>query len=246
MTGFVDLHCHLLPGVDDGAKSLDESLAMARALVAVGFSDVAPSPHAWPELAGVAEVGERREGLARTLLAEGIALALHPNAENRLDEEFFGRLAQGREAARPLGAGRYVLVEAPFESPLPSLLELLFRIQVKGLTPVIAHPERCFEFQEHRERAGQAVAAGALLQLELGAPLGRYGPEARKACRRILDAGLYAIAASDLHGPIGAVRWLGEAIDLLDRRSLAGPLLHDSPARLLAGELLAAPTGAAL
>lgn len=232
--GYIDLHCHLLPEVDDGAKSLDESLAMARALVAAGFSDVAPSPHAWPEYPGAAAIALQREALQAQLNAAGLSLRLHPNAENRLDGEFLDRLGAGH--ARPLGAGRYVLVEAPFESPLPALLELIFRIQLKGLTPVIAHPERCLEFQGKGDRARQAVAAGALLQLELGAPLGRYGVTARKVCERLLADDLYAIAATDLHGPVGAERWIPEGIAFLAKHGLAATLLRDNPARLLAGE----------
>jgi protein-tyrosine phosphatase len=234
--GYVDLHCHLLPSVDDGAQNLEESLAMARALAGAGFSDIAPSPHAWPELPDAAAIDERRASLQGALTEAGIELNLHPNAENRLDGEFFERLERGE--ARPLGSGRYVLVEAPFESPLPPLLDLIFRIKLKGLTPLIAHPERCREFQGKGERAAEAVRAGALLQLELGAPLGRYGPVARKVSERLLEDGLYAVAASDLHGPVGVERWLPEAIGFLETHGLHTSLLQENPARLLRGEAL--------
>lgn len=237
--GFVDLHCHLLPEVDDGAKNLEESLAMARVLAAAGFTDVAPSPHAWPELIDAGQCALVRMKLQATLEKEGIALALHPNAENKLDDFFFTRLAQGEP--RPLGAGKYVLVEAPFDAPLPSLIDLIFRIKLKGLTPVMAHPERCFEFQENPKRAAEVVEHGALLQMELGAPLGRYGPKARKLAERFLGDGLYAIAASDLHGPVGAERWIPEGIAFLDKRKATNRLLRDNPGRLLRGE--AAPDG---
>jgi protein-tyrosine phosphatase len=234
--GYVDLHCHLLPSVDDGAQTLEESLEMARALAGAGFSDVAPSPHAWPELPDSAAIDERRASLQRALSEAGIELNLHPNAENRLDGEFFERLERGQ--ARPLGSGRYVLVEAPFDSPLPSLLDLIFRIKLKGLTPLIAHPERCHEFQGKGARAADAVRAGALLQLELGAPLGRYGPLARKVSERLLEDDLYAVAASDLHGPVGAERWLPAGIAFLETHGLHTALLQENPARLLQGQPL--------
>ncbi len=240
--GYIDLHCHLLPAVDDGAKSVEESVAMARALAAAGFAAVAPSPHAWPENPSAAAIAEKREALARRLAAEGIALELHPNAENRLDPELFDRIE--RDDARPLGAGRYLLVEAPFDAPLPRLPELLFRLRVKGFTPIVAHPERCLEFAERPERAREAAEAGAALQAELGALLGRYGPKAKKLCERFLDEGLYAMAASDLHGPVGADRWLPEAILALRRRvgaEATGRLLAENPARALRGEDLVRP-----
>jgi protein-tyrosine phosphatase len=238
--GYVDLHCHLLPQVDDGAKSLEESLAMARTLAAVGFRAVAPSPHAWVDLPGPEITGERRRELQEALDREGIPLSLHPNAENPLDEELFARL--GRGDARTIGSGRFILVEAPFDSPLPSLLELIFRLKVKGFHPLFAHPERCHEFAQNPKRGKEAVAAGALLQLELGAPLGRYGKGARKVAERLLAEDLYAVAATDLHGPAGADRWIPEGIEALEDRvgaARARLLLADNPRRLLRGESLA-------
>ncbi len=238
--GYVDLHCHLLPEVDDGAKSLAESLAMARILVDTGFVTVAPSPHAWIDSPGPEVIKERRESLQATLDREGIPLALHQNAENPLDDELFSRLSRGDQ--RTLGSGRFILVEAPFDAPLPSLLSLVFRLKVKGLNPLFAHPERCHEFAKNPKRAREAVDAGALLQLELGSPIGRYGPAARKVAERFLAEDLYAVAASDLHGPIGAAKWIPQALDALHDRVGAEKvhaLLSLNPGRLLRGESLA-------
>lgn len=225
--------------MDDGSQNLEDSVAMARALAAAGFSDVAPSPHAWPELPDAAAAAERRAELASRLGEEGIALALHPNAENRLDAELLERLE--RRDARPLGAGRYLLVEAPFEAPLPRIMDFVFRLQTKGYRPLVAHPERCREFRDHPERAGQIVDAGGALQLELGALPGRYGPEARRLAERLLDEGRYAVAATDLHGPVGAERWIPEGILALQRRvggEAALRLLRENPAAVLRGEAL--------
>ena len=212
---------------------------MARVLAAVGFTAVAPSPHAWVDAPGPQATGERRAELQAALDREGSPLSLHPNAENPLDEELFARL--GRGDVRTLGSGRFILVEAPFESPLPSLLDLIFRLKVKGLHPLFAHPERCHEFASNPHRGREAVAAGALLQLELGAPIGRYGKGARKVAERLLAEDLYAVAATDLHGPKGADRWIPEAMEaLVDRvgAERARLLLADNPRRLLRGEQL--------
>jgi protein-tyrosine phosphatase len=237
--GFVDLHCHLLPAVDDGAKDLAESLAMARALAQAGFSAVAPSPHAWIDAPDAVATGQRRQELQAALDREGIPLSLHQNAENPLDEELFARL--GRGDVRTLGSGRFILVEAPFDSPLPSLLDLIFRLKIKGLHPLFAHPERCHEFANNPRRGREAVDAGALLQMELGAPIGRYGKAARKVAERLLAEDLYAVAATDLHGPAGADRWIPEAIEaLIDRVGVerGRRLIGDNPRRLLRGESL--------
>jgi protein-tyrosine phosphatase len=237
------LHCHLLPGVDDGARTLADAVEMARALVDLGFTAAAPSPHARPEYAprevAEARLGELREALAR----EGVGLELGTNAENYLDEAFLGGL--GTPAARLLGAGRYVLVELPYTAPVPALPEILFRIRLKGVTPVLAHPERCLEF-ERQGRAAEAVRNGALLQLDVGALTGRYGGTAKRLARAFLEEGLYALGATDLHGPVGAREWVGRA--LAELRTLAGEraytrLLSVHPSRMLAGESLESGEG---
>ena len=238
MRGLVDLHCHLLPGVDDGARSLSDTLEMARALVDLGFTTVAPSPHARPEYAPVELVEARLSEVRAALEREGIALTLGRNAENVLDDAFLRGL--GTPAARMLGSGPYVLVELPYTTPVPMLPDILFRIRTKGVIPVIAHPERCLEF-ERKGRAAEAVRTGALLQLDVGALTGRYGGTAKKLARAFLEDGLYSLGATDLHAPVGAREWLGRALEELRSRvgeQAFGQLLRDNPARLLAGEAL--------
>jgi len=238
VSGFVDLHCHLLPAVDDGARTLEDALEMARALVDLGFSTVAPSPHARPEYAPVDVVEARLAELTAALEHARIPLSLGRNAENLLDDAFLRGL--GTPSARMLGTGRVTLVELPYTAPVPALPDILFRIRTKGVVPLIAHPERCLEF-ERKGRAAEAVRAGAHLQLDVGALIGRYGPLAKKLARTFLDDGLYAVAATDLHGPVGAREWVGQALGELRSRvgeEASGRLLRGNPSRLLAGESL--------
>ena len=239
--GYCDLHCHLLYGLDDGARTLEESLEMARALLDLGFRTVAPSPHARPEYAPAELARSRLEEVRRALEAAGLPLELHLNAENDLvGDRFLEEVATDR--GRRLGGtpGRCVLVEAPYTSPVPRLPEIIFAMKVKGVTPLFAHPERCAEFQRPG-RPAEAVASGALLQLDLGALTGRYGKPARKVAEACVDQGLYAVAATDLHSPSGAREWVGRAMDALrvragDREATA--LLGERPRRLLRGESL--------
>jgi protein-tyrosine phosphatase len=239
--GFVDLHCHLLWAVDDGCETPDETLAAARLLVDVGFSDAAPSPHAVPGLpSGDPRRADARRAEAEALLrAEGVPLALHRNAENRLDAEFLAR-AEG-DARRGVGASqRWVLLEVPFGAPVPALPDLVFRIRRMGILPLFAHPERCAEF-DRPGRAAEIVRLGGALQLNVGALAGVYGKGPRRVAERLLDEGLYAVAATDLHRADGAHEWLDEALAILEKR--AGPdalerLLASNPRRVLAGEEL--------
>lgn len=231
---FVDLHLHLLPGIDDGAKTLDDALEMARVLTRLGFTQAAPSPHARGEYASgdAAVCATKLDSLRGELARAGLALTLHSNAEN-----FFLEPTLFPALARTLGTGKVLLVEAPYQGPLPMLGDLIFRMKLKGVTPLIAHPERCFEF-EGKTRAADAVRQGALLQLDVGALIGRYGKTAEKLARRFLDAGLYAVAATDLHSPVGAEKWLEDSLQALEKAVGAAAmsrLLSERPAKLLSG-----------
>ncbi|MFZ5438917.1 MAG: tyrosine-protein phosphatase [Myxococcota bacterium] len=236
--GLVDLHLHLLPGVDDGSKSMDETIEMARALASLGYTTLAPSPHARSEYPSkdpalcAAKLGE----VDAALKAAGLSLELFPNAENFfLEDSLLASL--GTPAARLLGSGRVMLVEAPYQGPMPMLADLVFRMKLKGVTPLIAHPERCFEF-ERRGRAAELVRAGALLQLDVGALVGRYGKTAEKLARQLLGDGLYAVAASDLHSPVNAKAWVGDALRALEKAAGAKAfreLVELRPAALLRG-----------
>jgi protein-tyrosine phosphatase len=237
--GYVDLHLHLLPGIDDGSRSLDETLAMARALSTIGFTDLAPSPHCRSEFQSYAlDVRLAAFELASSAIsAAGIAVTLSPNAEHYFLEETFPE-AVATKQVRTIGYGNCVLVEAPYVGPVPALHEKIFRMKLKGLTPLIAHPERCYEF-EKRGRADEAVQAGALLQLDIGALIGRYGRLAQKLSQRWLDGGLYAVAATDLHSPVNAEAWITESIEALRKHvgsSACEALLRETPGRILRGE----------
>jgi protein-tyrosine phosphatase len=110
-------------------------------------------------------------------------------------------------------------------------------MKLKGVTPVIAHPERCFEF-EKKGRAAEAVQLGAILQLDMGALEGRYGKNAQRLSRQFLDEGLYGIAATDLHSPVGAAKWVGDSLKAIEKFGGKGALqrlVSENPAHILAG-----------
>lgn len=237
--GFVDLHCHLLWALDDGVETAEEAVAAARLLASLGFSDAAPSPHANLDLPSGdrATCAARRAELEALLLSEQVPLRLHENAENKLDEAFFGRLeVPGR---RGIGVTqRWALVELPFRSAVPSLPELVFRLRRRDVLPLFAHPERCQEF-ERPGRAAEVVRLGGALQLNVGALAGLYGRLTQKLAEQFLDEGLYTVAATDLHRADGAEEWVPEAMEALEKRGGDGTLerlLAVNPRKVLAGE----------
>ncbi len=239
----MDLHVHVLWGIDDGCETPEETLAAARLLASLGWDELAPSPHAVRELPSHdPAICEARRAEAAALLGEaGVPMALHANAENRLDEEFLARAADPA-TRRGIGpTGRWVLVEAPFEQAMPSLPDVVFRLRRCGAFPLFAHPERCLEF-ERAGRAEEVVRLGGAHQLDLGALAGVYGRAARKQAERFLGEGLYAVAATDLHRPEEARRWLEAGLRSLEKRAGADGLrvlCADNPRRIVRGEELA-------
>lgn len=238
MGGLVDLHLHLLPDVDDGARTMADALEMARALVSLGYAQAAPSPHHRSEYAPREVALTRLTETQAALDAAKIPLALHANAESFFMDERLLAEAPG-PTGRRLAGGPFLLVEAPYTTTLPTLLDIVFRLQVKGVTPIVAHPERCLEF-EKKGRLSEVVNAGALAQLDVGALTGRYGKTAQKLARGFLGDGLYAVAASDAHSPTNLQTWLGEALAALEKEGGAGTterLCGSGPRALLQGRL---------
>lgn len=241
--GRVDLHNHLLHGLDDGAVDLAESLAIARSLVAAGYTDVAATPHSRPDLdPTLAEATERRVALQQVLDREGIALRVHPGCENHLTPEFLERAARGEP--RALGeAGRYVLVELPFASPVPNLRQTLFQLSLRGLRPLIAHPERCAQFVDRIDAVRELVDAGVHFQLEIASLTGIYGAAAKRCAKALLSEGLVSVVATDAHRPTSAQQILDQGLPALQKA--LGPtrlalLTEENPARVLRGEMLLA------
>ncbi len=235
---YTDLHCHLLWGIDDGPEDKSATLDMAYALSSLGFSAVAPSSHAQPHFPGRAEVARRRVEAQAALSEAGLGLSLYENAENFLDERFLER--EMAQQGWHINGGPWLLVEVPFEAVVPALPDLVFRLRRQGSRPLFAHPERCAQFQP-AGRAEEMVQLGAGLQLDLGSLTGRYGRPARKLAFRLLEAGLYTVAATDLHGPDGAEKWVSAAMRELSRAvgdEQLKRLMAENPAKIVRGDSL--------
>jgi protein-tyrosine phosphatase len=195
----IDLHCHILPGLDDGAPDLDVSLAMARAFVADGVSLVACTPHILPGLydnsgpkirAAVARLQERID-------QAGIPLKLATGADNHIAPDFAGEIRRGHLLS--LADTRYVLVEPPHHVAPPRLEEFFFDVGVAGYVPVLTHPERLTWIGAHYAAIRRLAAAGVLMQITAGSLAGRFGRDARYFAERMLDEGLVNILATDSH-----------------------------------------------
>lgn len=195
--GLIDLHTHIMPGVDDGAQSLDESLAMARVALADGVGQLVAAPHI--PLAGLtrADCEARLDGLRQHLASHRADLEVHLGAEVSLEPDILRWLADG--LAWPIGATRYVLVELPFFSLPPYTDDVIFRLQVAGYQPILAHPERNASLAAAPARLGPLVERGVLVQITTTSILGGFGAQAKSAAMAFLQCGWVHVLASDAH-----------------------------------------------
>jgi protein-tyrosine phosphatase len=233
----IDLHCHLLPGIDDGAKDLETALAMARMAVADGIRVLACTPHVYPGMFENDSHGIRAaiEVLQTRLDEEGIALRLVIGADAHMTPELPRRLKEGTVPS--LGGTRYFLLEPPHHVSPPRLDEYVFNLLAVGLVPVVTHPERLTWIEEHYELFQKLVRQGAWMQVTAGSLTGRFGDTPRYWGERMLDEGLVHILATDAHSARGRPPLLAEAREAASRyvgQGEARNLVEVRPAGILA------------
>lgn len=245
--GFVDVHSHILPGFDDGARSLEECLAMARAAERGGINDIIATPHVdlegnRPDLEAVLRTSHE---VNDKLAGEGIELTLHTGAEVRMS----AALMKPLQLSLPLRdltlmrGGEYLLLDLPMvEFPLPSE-EVFFQLQLAGITPVLAHPERNRFIHDHFEQLPRLVERGVVLQVNAGSLIGQYGRKIEHCGWKVLTDGLAHLVATDAHNPASSSLDLGKVNALIAKRldeAEARRLLEENPRRILEGESLEA------
>ena len=195
----IDLHCHILPGIDDGASDQLVSLAMARAFVADGVSVVACTPHILPGLyhnTG-AQIREAVVSLQLALDQNDIPLQLVAGADNHITPQFVAGLRSGH--LLPLSNSRYVLVEPPHHVFPVRLADLFFEILVAGYVPILTHPERLTWIKHHYPVIQALAQNGVWMQITAGSLTGMFGGSARYWSERMLDEGFVDILATDAH-----------------------------------------------
>lgn len=250
----IDLHCHLLPGIDDGAPNLAASLAMARIALADGITVTACTPHIYPgmyENNGPA-IRQAISALQAQLADANIALQLTCGADTHIAPDLVAGLRSGRVPT--LHDSRYFLLEPPHHVAPPRLEETVFQLMAAGYVPVITHPERLSWIEDRYVSFIDLARQGAWLQVTAGSLTGRFGSGAQYWGERLLDEGWVHILATDSHGverrpPLlaegrrAAERWVGakEAEHLVQTRP-QGILNHSDPERLPAIPALATPS----
>jgi protein-tyrosine phosphatase len=236
----IDLHSHVLPGVDDGAGSLEQSLAILAAAAEDGITRIAATPHVRDDYPTAPETMERGVAeLNRAARDAGVPVEVLTGGE--LDLEHAARLDDASLARYGLGGNpRMLLLECPYTGWPLDLRERLFQLGTRGFSVVLGHPERNPDVQGDPELLRPLVDAGMLVQLTAGSVDGTLGARARKASRALLDGGLAHLVASDAHAPEVRAVGLAKACSSLNDDALARWLTHDVPASIVSGSLLPA------
>lgn len=240
----IDTHSHLLPGIDDGAATLEESVTLAREAATAGVREIVCTPHLrLPDDPSASRAADVLLEVQTALDADGIPIRLHLGYE--LAFSFAATLEREELARYTMGAtSSAILVEIPHQGWPPMAKEAVHRWRLNGFLPVLAHPERCDRAQRDPALVESLLRLGAVAQGTIPSLMGTFGPGSRRLLLRLLAEGALSMVASDAHYGRTGVRdlWTG-AQQLLwyapgaDIRMLT----QDNPARLLRGEPLSAP-----
>src|SRR5262245_31049566 len=185
----IDLHCHLLPGIDDGSKDLEMSLAMARMASSDGISTIACTPHILPGVyrnTGPA-IRAAVAGLQKSISDAGILIALVTGADVHVAPDLGVQLREGK--ALTINDSRYILLEPPHHLLPPRLEDLVFGLQTAGYVPILTHPERLSWIEGHYDLIWRFVNNSVLMQITAGSLLGLFGRRPRYWAERMLDEG---------------------------------------------------------
>ncbi|GAB3805709.1 tyrosine-protein phosphatase [Virgibacillus kimchii] len=214
----IDIHCHILPGVDDGAQTEADSIAMAEAAVEQGIHTIVATPH---HKNGQYEndrtsIIQYTEILNNLLTDKNIPLTVVPGQETRIN----GDMVQGlkNQELLPLNDTKYVFVEFSSGHVPHFSKQLFYDMQVAGYTPIIVHPERNRELIENPAKLYDFVRNGALTQVTAGSVIGKFGKNIEKFTHQLIDNSLTHFIASDAHNTTSRNFWMDEAYQELNKR----------------------------
>jgi protein-tyrosine phosphatase len=210
----IDLHCHILPGVDDGARDLETALEMAAMAVADGITVTACTPHIMPGVYDneASVIRARIDELRNTLAEANVPLQLVVGSDAHMRPDFTSALDRGMVLT--LNDSRYVLFEPPHHVAPPRLEECLFGIQMAGYVPILTHPERLSWIGSRYPLIAHLAKSGIWMQITAGSLSGRFGKHPKYWAERMLGEGLTHILASDAHGCTSRPPLLSEAYEL--------------------------------
>jgi protein-tyrosine phosphatase len=241
----IDIHCHILPGLDDGSKDLEVSLEMARMAVADGIKTIVATPHLFKQRAvDLKDLNTKEvilqaiDQLQAKLTEEGIPLKLLPGCDFPLSYEAL-QLLDNDQALTINNSHHYLLLELPDTSLPPSLEDICFQLKSKGLTPIITHPERQFIIQEMPQKLARLIDLGCLVQMTGNSLTGTFGSLVKKVSRKLIKKGYVHVLATDSHNTRHRPPLLSAAVRELARlvgESRAHDMVSTLPEKIIKGE----------
>ena len=210
----IDLHLHILPGIDDGSRSMQESVEMAKKLVALGFRGGFCTSHFIADSEQAADNQKKkllREKLQKELDRAGVKFILLPGNEIYIDPKMVDQLvakkssALGGDFEGKKGVRYQILFELPFYAEVPFLRDMIFELKARGITPILAHPERYLFLQKNPDAAVDLVKLGVKLQGNFGSIVGQYGGKAKRTLKILLKRHLISYIGTDIHRADGSL-----------------------------------------
>jgi protein-tyrosine phosphatase len=236
----IDLHSHVLPNLDDGAKDLAEAVRMCHIAEQDGIKILAATPHFRPTVYdnNQENILPAVDRLQEEIDRKGISLRIVPGVDIRVSPEVIPFLEQN---PRLLFGGRYALMEFPAQCIPPSIEDFFFRMRLKGFTPIITHPERNGDVQNDPKMLEAMVDKGALVQVTAMSLTGDFGDQVRATAFRLVKSGLAHVVASDAHSPRHRRPVLSKALRAVE--NLIGPerarmMVEEIPRKILQGEVV--------
>lgn len=195
----IDIHTHILPGIDDGSQHLEESLEMARIAVSEGITTLIATPHhANGRYTNEADsVTSNVRALSEALQAASIPLNIVPGQEVRVYKDLLEDLESGKLLT--LNRSQYLLIEFPSSRIPTNIAELIHELRLQGITPIIAHPERNAEIADQPNRLYELIQLGALSQLTSHSLIGQFGSKIQKLSMQLCEHNLVHFLSSDAH-----------------------------------------------
>ncbi|MBE0447094.1 MAG: tyrosine protein phosphatase [Actinobacteria bacterium] len=235
MEGYIDIHNHILPGLDDGPATLQEAVEMARVARKNAITEIIASPHhnecnhpSRNEILAMLEL--LRSALKKTDMP---IIKIYPGNELRISLDLPEKLKAGE--VLPLAESSYVLLEFPFEGTPFYAEEIIFRLRVDGWIPILAHPERIYDIQRNPERLGRFIDMGCMAQVNSNSVTGELGRASLETAIKLLKRGWVDIMATDAHAPhnrapdfTGALKVAAKIVG----RQAAQRLVYDNPGNI--------------
>ena len=234
----VDIHSHILPGLDDGSKSLEESVEMLKMAVAAGTTDIVATPHANSEFAFQPDLIAQK--LAELTAAVGQSIRIYTGCDFHLQYENI-QDALEHPTKYTINHKNYLLVEFSDLIIFNTTADIFYQLRNAGMVPIVTHPERNWLLQKRFEAISEWVAEGACLQITGQSFLGRFGRHAREYAEKLMKAGLVHFVASDAHGTKDRTTELREAFEYVSHKygqDRAEQLFVTNPRAAIAGEAL--------